>query len=228
MSYGKTKFKLKVEGIGRIYEAFAYLGESLKLLKNIDAKPISLRDLAYARIEDKRISDFCSYYSYVKEGIIYTPKNVFFVSDSPFLSNPKKASQIYNGESYEAKKLRINAKKYLEQAEQDEIKEPQNRKVLISEVGKHRDINNIPFYYIPTNRFNDDELTLWAFKDKAEEYGEFLKDAGIDEISVVFDSPRQKPFARQLLLHGCGSGRSGLYCGLNGIGPKRNMFGVKE
>jgi hypothetical protein len=60
---------------------------------------------------------------------------------------------------------------------------------------------------IPTNRFGEDERTVWAFQDQAKGYGEFLKDAGISASNIWMYTGNDKhidgqkgPFANQLWL----------------------------
>ena len=59
---------------------------------------------------------------------------------------------------------------------------------------------------IPTNRLGENEITAYAFGNQAKQYGEFLKQAGIDEMPVWLTSIKDKPFARQLWLYGLGGG----------------------
>ena len=51
---------------------------------------------------------------------------------------------------------------------------------------------------IPTNRFNDNAVTAYAFEDIAEQYGLFLKEAGINEMPIWLANLQDKSFARQL------------------------------
>jgi len=55
---------------------------------------------------------------------------------------------------------------------------------------------------IPTDRFGEDPLAVYAFGDSAQDYGLFLKDVNKDvnikEMPIWLPDSREKPFARQL------------------------------
>ena len=51
---------------------------------------------------------------------------------------------------------------------------------------------------IPTDRFGEDPLAVYAFGDSAQDYGLFLKDANIKKMPIWLPDSREKPFARQL------------------------------
>ena len=51
---------------------------------------------------------------------------------------------------------------------------------------------------VPTNRFADEGLTAFAFGEDAQSYGDFLKNAGINEMPIYKASMQDKPFARKL------------------------------
>ena len=51
---------------------------------------------------------------------------------------------------------------------------------------------------IPTDRFGEDPLAVYAFGDSAQVYGLFLKDANIKKMPIWLPDSREKPFARQL------------------------------
>ena len=52
---------------------------------------------------------------------------------------------------------------------------------------------------IPTDRFGEDPLAVYAFGDSAQDYGLFLKDeGGIKKMPIWLSDSREKPFARQL------------------------------
>lgn len=54
---------------------------------------------------------------------------------------------------------------------------------------------------IPTNRFAEDEITVFAFGKTAENYGKFLEQANIKKISIYLANFKKKSFARQVWLH---------------------------
>src|SRR3989338_1920209 len=51
---------------------------------------------------------------------------------------------------------------------------------------------------VPTNRFAEEGLTAFAFGEDAQAYGDFLKNAGINEMPIYKASMQDKPFARKL------------------------------
>ena len=52
---------------------------------------------------------------------------------------------------------------------------------------------------IPTNKFKNNELTIFAFGKYAEEYGNFLRDNyGIETMNIRKKSIKDKPFAEQV------------------------------
>ena len=66
---------------------------------------------------------------------------------------------------------------------------------------------------IPTNKFNDNEITKYAFGDIAQKYGEFLGEAGINEMPIWLADLQEKPFARKVWFCWLGDdSRSGLDC----------------
>lgn len=181
-----------IEGLGEIVYVTAPFNKALAQLRKLGAHPISLRDLAYVRMESGDNSYISQNGSFVKQGAIYIPgQKVIFTDNSPKLRNTKKVTDChrYGREFY------VEAKSYLEQVEKDKSKAPEQRKAIIFSSQKD--------FSIPTNKFADEEITRWAFKDKAKEYGEFLRNSkyNIREMSVyLVNSNAQKPFAKQLWL----------------------------
>ncbi len=196
----KPILEASIKGLGSVFYAEKPYDEALAMLK--PAKPITLRDLAYARIKEGYNSSLSGKGSYVKQGIIYIKKeNPLFVFDSPIISSAVEATENHRkGEEF----TNFDVKKYLEIAEEDKKKHPSKRRVLISATTKS--------YSIPTNRFNEDEIALLAFKDISQEYGDFLRNSRfkINEMRVCFVNneyvnEQTKPFERQLWLGGLGS-----------------------
>ena len=195
-------YEADVKGLGEVHKVDKPFDEALKTIKQAGASVISTRDLAYARIEQGRNSSLCNNGSYVKEGVLYVPGKTLFIRNSPLLNQRLvgKAVEAHRkgSEFYVDDKL---ANKYQEQAEADKNKTPEKRKTLA--------INKRGGFNIPTNRFKDEELTLWLFKDQAEAYGNFLKENNINEMPVYLSSDSKKNFANQVWFGSLG-GRSGL------------------
>lgn len=156
-----------IKNLGKILKAAAPFDKALQALRKAGVDhPITARDLAYARIQackEKSLSSLYEEGSYVREGKIYTPyREVLFISDSPILESAEEATDCFRAE----KDFYLDPEKYFNLAEVDRKKTPEERRVLL--VDKREN------YFIPTKRFADEEITLWAFKDQAMEYGQFL------------------------------------------------------
>ena len=130
--------------------------------------------------------------AYAREGFLYVPRRgVFLVRNSPILYNAKEATQC----GREGKEFYLTSKQVEESLE-----------------------NSVQFKNsksIPTKRFGDDERTRFAFGETAREYGEFLKEAGIDAIPIELAKIGDKPFAIQAWFCGLGSNS---HSGLSGEG----------
>ena len=71
----KSELEAEVEGLGKIYQVYASFDQSLRLLMEFGIEnPISVRDLAYARIKKRRNSSLCNGGSYTREGFLYRKK----------------------------------------------------------------------------------------------------------------------------------------------------------
>ncbi|MEK6936093.1 MAG: hypothetical protein AABW67_04850 [Nanoarchaeota archaeon] len=148
-------------------------------------KIISLEENAKLRMQEGKDSYVSRNGNWVKEGVIYVPnKGVFLTKNSPIMLNAKEATDCH----------RKNKEFYLTDAQVQES-------LADSVELKAKDI--------PTNRFADNKITIYAFGDSAKQYGEFLKEAGIKEMPVWLVNLEDKPFARQMWFRFLGN-RSGL------------------
>lgn len=156
---------------------------------------ISLEDNAKLRIAKGANREVSLSGNYTKEGFLYVPKKgIFLVRNSPIMANAKEATDCHrNGKEF-----------YLTQ---EQVEKALADSIEVS--GKS----------IPTNRFGDEELTNYAFGKTAKAYGEFLKQAGINEMPVWLANITDKAFAKQAWLcrlggsYGSGlDGYGGLYC----------------
>jgi len=67
--------------------------------------------------------------------------------------------------------------------------------------------------YIPTSELHNEKISTYAFGDIAEEYGRFLRGAGINKMPIWLAGLQDKPFVRQLWFCRLGvGGRSDLNC----------------
>jgi hypothetical protein len=78
---------------------------------------------------------------------------------------------------------------------------------------------------IPTERFGENEITVYVFGDDAQEYGDFLKSAGITKMPIWLANNKAKPFARQMWFRYI-KGRSGLDCNGRYLDYNGRMLGV--
>ncbi|MBI2106386.1 hypothetical protein HYT57_00220 [Candidatus Woesearchaeota archaeon] len=115
--------------------------------------------------------------NWVREGVIYVPnKGRFLTKNSPIMANAQEATKCH----------RSNKEFYLTDAQ---VEESLADSVELSDKA------------IPTNRFAENPITVYAFGDIAEQYGQFLRNAGIKEMSIWLANQEDKPFARQMWLH---------------------------
>lgn len=168
-----------------------------KALESESYDVISLPINAELRIKQGKEAYISQNGNWVREGVIYVPgKGNKLVRNSPILYSAQEATQAHR-QGMEFYTTNEAVKKALE----DFVDFPLNNKD------------------IPTNRFNTDSLTVWAFgagdAKKAQAYGDFLKDSGINSMSVYavdknYVNEQNSPFVRQLWFSRL-VGRSGLY-----------------
>ena len=178
----RPELEASVKNLGEIYRLNVSFDQALKSLRNFGIKnPISIRDLAYARIQKGRCNSLSRYGSYTGAGFLHLKNEAYLLALNSPLLDLELASQAV--EVNRAGKYFSTGKdfydKYKEIAEIEKNKEPENRSVLILSERKN--------YEIPTNRFNENELTKFLFKDQAENYGNFLsedKTKRIDKMPV--------------------------------------------
>ena len=134
-------------------------------------------------------SDSTQYSSPVSELVIYLPgSKALFVRNPEIVKSQRELNCWRGGEEFYE-----GAERYLEQAEEDSNLPPEMRRVLA--LNSNRD------FAVQTNRFGENERTLWMFQDKAEDYGSFLGEYSINEMPVyLINSDPKKPFARQMSL----------------------------
>jgi hypothetical protein len=130
------------------------------------------------------------YGSYIQEGNIYIPneKGIVLVRNSPVLVSPKEATQAHRN----GKEFHIDAE--LAHSYLDKAKSNSDEAFLLKDRKS-----------IPTNRFSENELTLWLFQDQAQDFGDFLANTGINKMPLWFSSQdyfndQEAPYANQLWL----------------------------
>ena len=189
----RPKVEANIRGFGKVLYVGAPFDESQESLKSSGASIISLRDLAYTKMQREADSSLNTNGSYVMQGSIYVPKSneAIFVPTSPILSFAQKATEAHR-----------NSREFY--ADQDEV-------IEAFEKAKAGSIK-VPYGQEPilTTRFGEEALTNWAFDDQAKDYGLFLKENGINEMPVwlvdkSYIDKQDKPFATQLWLRRLGS-----------------------
>ena len=189
--------EIYIEGLGTIYycndSAFDEASEAM--LSRSDGL-ITLEDLAYARTREEEKSPMSQYGSYVREGSLFVPRAVnkrIWLRKSLVLQNPSAAVNTHRKGGEYLLPADFNVDEYLE-------KIGKNNYFILTD--------NSP---APTNRFGEDERMRWAFEDKkAETYGQFLADLGIEAINMwmltkEYIDNQERPFANQLWLHRLGN-----------------------
>jgi len=173
---------------------YAPFDKAKEALESKGYRIISLEENAKLRMQQGKDHYVSQNGNWTREGVVYAPnKGIFLTKNSPIMANAKEATQSHRkGNEY------FLTEEQVEQALQDSVKLSKKS--------------------IPTNRFKENEIANFAFGDVAEDYGLFLKDAGIKKMPVYLTNVSDKPFARQLWFRGLDL-RSGLR------GGKSVLFG---
>lgn len=110
--------------------------------------------------------------NWVKEDAIYAPnKGIFLTNISHIARHSAEATQAH----------REGTEFYLTNDQVDECL-----------AGDYVELNPQP---IPTNKFAENKITVFAFGEDAEKYGNFLRKYRIKEMPVRLDDMQDKPFA---------------------------------
>lgn len=150
-------------------------------------KIISLSQNAELRIQQGEDHNVSKNGNWVKEGILYVPgKGKFITRHSPVLTHPTNSTQAHR-----------NGREYF-------VSDNQIKKALEDSIQIPYDVNEIS-----TEGFGEDEITMFCFGKNAKDYGLFLKDAGISNMSLWLNresyiQKQEKPYANQLWLGGLG------------------------
>lgn len=160
--------------------------EGLSRLENQGYRVISLEENARLRMQEGGDSYASKNHNWVREGEIYIPKNnsTYITKNSPIISNFEKAIKYDKSQEYF-----YLANKQIETLLQDSVKIHPNSKLEI-----------------PTDRFDEEEVTNFCFGEVAKDYGLFLKDLGVSQMEIgvtgekVCDYSGYPPFANQLYM----------------------------
>jgi hypothetical protein len=135
---------------------------------------ISLEENARLRIQKGADADISQNGNWTREGVLYLPdKRILLTKNSPIIDFPDQATNCHrNGKDFYLEREQI------EKSLKDSIKIKDTK--------------------IPTNRFNQNDLMVYALGDTAEAYGDFLSNLGINELKIWLTETQDKPFIRQL------------------------------
>lgn len=137
--------------------------EAVKTLRLNGYGLISLMQLAQLRMQKGRNSIVSSEMNYTREGALYIPKRGgFLVRESPIINFCEEATQADRAQN----EFYLSAQCQIDQALLDSVILPKSKTD------------------IPTRRLGENEIGVWAFKDQAKSYGEFLSDAGVLKFPV--------------------------------------------
>lgn len=144
---------------------------------------ISLEKFARLRISQGIGSNISRYGAFVKEGFLHVPqKGIYLVKNSPIIASAKKATECH----------RRNTDYYLT---------PEQIEKALENSVKFSDRYETPTA-IPTNRFGEDERTVFTFGQTAENYGNFLANEGISRLFPELTGIDEKSFVRQVWFSG--------------------------
>jgi len=177
---------------GKLESAYieASFGKGKESLEKEGYRIISAEENARLRIQEGKDAFISRNGNWTKEGFIYVNKYERYLTKlSPIMDNAEKATNCHKNHS----EFYIN-KEQIDKALSNSVKLKYDEK-------------------IPTNRLAENERTAFAFGRYVKQYGEFLKDAGINEITILTADFEDNPFARQLWFRGLvnGSDWNGCY-----------------
>ena len=148
----------------------------------------SLEENACLRMQEGKDSQISKNKNLVREGVLYlSHKEKFLVKISPIMFNPIEATRVHK----ERSEFYLGDKE-IEIFLKGSLKIPEDH------------------FFIPTKRFGEEEITVYAFGNYAQDYGNFLKDAKIEKMPmwISANSIIERPFARQIYFMGLYSNSS--------------------
>ena len=208
----KTKHRL-IKDITQGSLQSAYLNapfdEGLDVLQRKGYDLITLQQEAQLRIDKGPIAVISRYGNWVLEDVLYIPKRKPLLTRmSPIAKNPIEATQAHReGRDF-----------YLTDKQVDECLASDYVEIIEEEIS--------------TNRFKEHAVTAFAFGEHAENYGNFLKENGIEEMPIFLADMQDEPFARKMWFWGLEfrSDLDGwdLYLGLNWVRGVRANVGEAD
>ncbi|MBS3081204.1 hypothetical protein J4221_07065 [Candidatus Pacearchaeota archaeon] len=205
----KAKYEL-VQDVtkGDLVSAYvvAPFDKGLEVLQEGDYRLISSQENSRLRIQEGYQAYISQMGNWVSEDAIYVPnKGKFLTKVSHIARNAREATQAHrNGEDF-----------YLNENQVEECL---------------ADCVELTSESVPTNRFGENEITIYAFGEHTEDYGKLLREYGIKEMPVWLAGIRDKPFARKVWFVRLGDNyRSDLHCGIRVLyGDDDRVRGVRH
>jgi len=200
----KLRIDINPKAVVSAYVA-APFDKALRILDNCGFRVISLEENAQLRIQQGKDSEISRYGNYTREGFVYVPKRgIFLARNSPAL---------HLEYSQHATNAHENGNEY------SPVHPEQVRMALGSSIEVPYDLKSVP-----TKKFGEEELTVFAFGKSAEEYGRFLDDSGIKRMPVrlpnkYYVDKHEKAFVRQAWSWGLAYGFA--------LGDKNLAFGQR-
>ncbi len=192
---------VKPRGIASAY-INAPFDKGKEALESQGYRIISLEENAKLRMQEGEGASVSRSWNWVREGAVYVPKKGKFLTKiSPIMANPTEATNCHRkGQDF------YLTDEQVEQALEDSVE--------------------LSVKSVPTNRFGDCDITIYAFGDLAQQYGNFLRDAGIDSMPIQTTDLQKKPLARQMWFDSL-DGRSVLGGYYRDLGFDYRVRGVK-
>jgi len=226
----QLKLETEIEGLGQVYHTENNLIDGLESLRQVGIEnPISVRDLAFARIKTGFGNSLSSTESYTSSSLEYAKgRPALLVRLSPLLTNPELLKKAMDGirSGYHYGILQESIDLYLEhfeQAKQDKNKQPEDRRVLILYEEELPEGCSIRI-----NEFTD--IGRFLFQDVGRDYYRFTSQ-GVSKLHLL---GREKSdhlhltsiIADTLIFHSCGYGSNSL---LDGAGGRiaRDQYGIR-
>ena len=164
---------IETNPIGSAYVKLPFDKAKIELESN-GYRIVSLSENARLRLNERINSEVSRNGNFVREGILYLPdKRRFLTKNSPIIDYPEQATSCN----------RNNSEFYLN--------DDMVQKSLSDSI-------EIKLKEIPTNGFDEIDLSVYLFGENAKKYGDYLKNLGIKNLPIWLEETSDKPFARQV------------------------------
>ncbi|MBI4159438.1 hypothetical protein HY500_04260 [Candidatus Woesearchaeota archaeon] len=190
-----------------IYSAHIYapFDRGKEELENAVYKIISLQENAQLRMEGGKNAFVSQNGNWTREGFIYVPKRgIFLTRNSPIMANAQEATDCHR-----------NQREFY-------LTDVQVEQSLVDSIL----LSGQP---IPTSRFRESPIAVYAFGDIAEQYGLFLRGINLKEMPILLADLQDRPFARQSWFRRLDVGsRSSLYGNYKDLDVSLRVRGIRQ